>query len=260
MHDDPLRQIGERDSAVHATLVNRLLQTRLSRLEALHGVAAGALAGLAGLALSEAGEAANPANRVLRRRAHRRHKARQQRRKRHNRQDHKEGEDQNPGDGGSVGGTPYLALDLYVENRLGREVSLSWRGTNTNWGNDDIQSNYSLYNGGHYDLYGHHEADDSKTISRWEVFVQGPATPVWLMVENPNLWPLNVSVMEGGYFRWNPATSRYDTHVDRWLVDRQWLLGGQIVTTVADARVRVTYERQADTATHMVVHAWLDPA
>lgn len=157
-------------------------------------------------------------------------------------------------------GTPGLAVDLYVENRLGREISVSTRSTNTNWGNQDID-HFSLRNGEHYDYYGHHEADDAKTESRLELFVEGPSTPVWLMVENPSLWPMNVSVMQGGWFRYDPRTERYDSHADYWLVERQWLLvGGSLVTTVTDAHVRVTYERKPDTATHMVVHAWLDPA
>lgn len=175
------------------------------------------------------------------------HKRRQRRRRRRRRQ--------------RPQGTPGLALDLYVENRLGREVSLSWRGTNTNWGNLEIETRFSVANGEHYDLLGHHDEDDRKTVSRWEVFVEGPSTPVWLMVENPNLWPMNVSVMQGGWFRYDVKRDWYDGHADRWLVDREWLLaGGSLVTPVTDAHVRVTYERKPDTATHMVVHAWLDPA
>lgn len=158
-------------------------------------------------------------------------------------------------------GTPYLAVDLYVENRLGREATLSSRSTNTNWGNQDVEVGVSLRNGEHYDFLGHHDPDDLKTESRWEIFIEGPPTPVWLMVENPNLWPMNVSVMQGGWFHYDARTDRYDAHADHWLVDRQWLLvGGSIVTTVTDAHVRVTYERKPDTDTRMVVHAWLDPA
>jgi hypothetical protein len=158
-------------------------------------------------------------------------------------------------------GTPGLAVDLTVENRLGRDLTLYVRATNTNWGNQYISARL-LHDGHQEHLTGRHDEDDRKTESRWEVFIdEGLSIPVWLMVENPFLWPMNVSVMEGGGFDYDEKTDRYDGHADRWLVERQWLLaGGSLVTPVPAADIRVTYKREPDTATHMVVHAWLDPA
>ena len=73
--------------------------------------------------------------------------------------------------------------------------------------------------------------------------------------------PLNVSVAYGGWFHYDLTSKRFDYHIEHYLVDEKWLLaGGSFATTVAGAHARVTIERTPDTATHMVVHARLDPA